>query len=290
MWITRPCEDNDPVPQWHYLAQSAGATFLHLPCIEWQQQLPSPTETTQWLEAFTKALASKPNPWLVFTSPTAVHFFIDWLSTHQISPTQLQSCLIAVVGPGTAQALESYGLHPALIATPHHTQGLLESLQQTSIAVGTSFFWPRSALAPSTLSQQLQTWGFNCHSLVLYEPQTSPLTEALKTQLCSLVKAQQPTCILFFSPSAVSAFQQLWETWQTQAQFDDRSLTDRSWPSSSVPLWFGSIGPSTTQALEKWKAQPIIEATPHTPEGLLHALDAFALSWRQKASGFSPLT
>jgi len=75
----------------------------------------------------TAALARKP-AWTAFTSPNGPQVFFDLLAQARQDLRTLAGVKFAAVGPGTAKALEKYGLYADLVPSAHDTAALGRAL------------------------------------------------------------------------------------------------------------------------------------------------------------------
>src|SRR5262249_31522560 len=67
--------------------------------------------------------------WVVFTSSNGVHSFMDQLRQSGQDVRALAHLNIAAIGPHTAAALASYGLHANLVPADYHSEGLAKELK-----------------------------------------------------------------------------------------------------------------------------------------------------------------
>ena len=72
--------------------------------------------------------------WLVFTSPTGAEIFLRGLMDSGRDVRALGSMKIAVIGPGTAEALAPFGLRADLVPAEHVAEGLLATLTAAGLA------------------------------------------------------------------------------------------------------------------------------------------------------------
>ena len=66
---------------------------------------------------------------ITFTSPSAVHNFVDIVRNHELDPLNLPGTpLFACIGPVTKKAAEEMGFCDPVVANEHTTTGLIEAL------------------------------------------------------------------------------------------------------------------------------------------------------------------
>jgi len=68
--------------------------------------------------------------WLIFTSPNGVETFFSWLISQGKDARYLQGIKIGSIGPGTAKALQNYGIIPDIVPREYSTEGLIEELKK----------------------------------------------------------------------------------------------------------------------------------------------------------------
>ena len=188
---------------------------------------------------------------IAFTSPNAVTYFLNTFLSHYHDIRQLGSIPIAVLGPGTQQALATYHLAPALMPSTYTTEALAHALI-AQFPPGTRILLPRSNLATDTLPQLTTQANLHVDSWTIYH---------------TLKETHIPQPIL-------DDFQLHGAHWITFTS----SSTVRHWfelhlspPPHAIPR-IASIGPITTATLREYGATPHLEATPHTIPGLIQAL------------------
>ncbi|MDP2989031.1 MAG: bifunctional uroporphyrinogen-III C-methyltransferase/uroporphyrinogen-III synthase, partial [Kiritimatiellota bacterium] len=104
--------------------------------------------------------------WMVLTSPSSVHVMMNLLRDAGLDLRGLPKILAA--GPGTAEALKSYGIMADMI--PKHNfgvEGLIESAKR-AVSVGTAILRLRSQLAGPSLAEALTAAGCRVTDCVLY--------------------------------------------------------------------------------------------------------------------------
>ncbi len=69
--------------------------------------------------------------WIVFSSANGVNAFCQRLAHLGLDGRALKNCEFAAIGPGTADALTGFHLHPDLVPTEHRAEALAEALIAT---------------------------------------------------------------------------------------------------------------------------------------------------------------
>jgi len=133
-----------------------GGVPISLPLI---QMIPDPAclPTLKAMRAF---------DWLVLTSPSSVHAIMNLLRDAGLDLRGMPKILVA--GPGTAEALKSYGIMADMI--PGHNfgaEGLVEIVKR-AVPAGATILRLRSQLAGPCLAETLTAAGYHVTDCVLY--------------------------------------------------------------------------------------------------------------------------
>jgi uroporphyrinogen III methyltransferase/synthase len=176
---------------------------------------------------------------LVLTSPNAVEALL--LRAHDARA--LAGPMIAVIGPGTAEALRARGILADIV--PERAVG--ESLAQDLAALGLRrALVARAEQARDLVPDALRAAGTEVDVIALYRTVAEPLPEAARAA------ALRADWLTFASASAVRFFH------AAAGTLDGPRLA--------------SIGPVTSAALRELGHEPDLEAADHTPDGLVAAL------------------
>lgn len=98
--------------------------------------------------------------WLVFTSRNGVHFFFKRLLESGGSVEALAGLYICAVGPGTADALDHYGLKADLLPKRFSAEGLVEAFTEPGRPLrDTSFLFPRAEAARDIFPAKVRELG-----------------------------------------------------------------------------------------------------------------------------------
>jgi uroporphyrinogen III methyltransferase/synthase len=176
---------------------------------------------------------------LVLTSPNGV----DELFRHVRDARALAGPTIAVVGPGTAAALRARGVEPDVVPQRAVGEGLVEAL------AGRRFrraLVARAQDARDVVPDALRAAGTEVDVVALYRTMPEPLADDARA---AVLGADWAT---FTSASSVRFFR------DAAGTLDGPRIA--------------SIGPVTSAALRELGCEPDLEASDHTPEGLVAAL------------------
>jgi uroporphyrinogen-III synthase len=142
--------------------------------------------------------------WLVVTSANGVRHLAALLGSETGSPRLPAALRVAVVGPGTAAALNAeLAREPDLVADPPTGEGLAASFRARGLAAGTRVLRVRGDLAPPAVEAALRGLGAEVDPLTVYRTVTVP--PAPEAQ--AAVTAGEVDAVTFFSPSAIHAFE-----------------------------------------------------------------------------------
>jgi uroporphyrinogen III methyltransferase/synthase len=182
---------------------------------------------------------------LCVTSPTGA----DRLFDHLRDARDLAGLTVAAIGPGTARALRARGVEPDVVPERAVAEGLVEALRDVPVRRA---LVARAAEGRDVLPDALRARGAEVDVVALYETVPEPLDEAARAA------ASAADYVLFTSASSVRFFA------AAGGSLDGPRLA--------------SIGPATSSELRALGAEPDLEADPHTPDGLVAALLADAVT------------
>jgi len=184
-------------------------------------------------------------PWIVFTSPNAVNYFLTQLC-RQEDLRKLGSCKFAVVGQATADELTKWHLKTDFI--PSRFDALTLTTEWPDKTAGLKVLFPCGKKAGQAIENGLKEKGCSVERLEIYE--TSPDPKA-----CEIWKQHQDAdWILFCSSSAVESFV---------------AMAPGPLPAN---LRTASIGPQTSTTLRHYHLLIHAEASEATLEALTKSL------------------
>jgi uroporphyrinogen III methyltransferase/synthase len=181
--------------------------------------------------------------WIVLTSPNSAQRFADCLRDAR----DLGTARVAVIGPGTAEALARSHITADLMPERFVAEGLLEAL--TAGAAPGRALLPRAAVARDVLPDGLRANGWEVDIVEAYR--TRPVTPTAE-QRASVAGADVVT---FTSSSTVTNFVE-------------------SFGLDGLPPVVACIGPVTAATARDLGVEATIEADEHTIDGLVAALVA----------------
>ncbi|MCU1457332.1 MAG: uroporphyrinogen-III synthase/uroporphyrinogen-III C-methyltransferase [Actinomycetia bacterium] len=191
-----------------------------------------------------------PYEWLVFTSANGVDAFFDrGLAPAGLDARALAGVRIAVIGPGTAAALERHGLRADLVPERFVAESLLEAFPGPADS-GSRVLLARAETARDVLPRGLAERGFAVDVLPVYRTTSAePDPAAL-----AAVRAGEYDAVTFTSSSTVTNF--------------CAAVGPVATPAPLVV----SIGPVTSATAVEQGLQVGAEATEHTIDGVVDTL------------------
>jgi len=193
---------------------------------------------------------------LCLTSPVGVATLFERLGAAGRDARALAGTRVAAIGPGTAEALATYGIVADVVPERAVAEGLVEALGDLTPPVRRTLI-ARASEGREVLPDALRARGAEVDVLELYEtvaevPSPHVLSEALAADY-----------VTFTSASTVRFF--------LEAGSDGGAPPELS-PRTRVV----SIGPITSEALREHGLEPHVEASSHDIDGLVQALLADA--------------
>ncbi len=182
------------------------------------------------------------------TSPVGVDALFERLRTGGLDARAFAGVRVAAIGPGTAEALATYGIVADVIPERAVAEGLVEALSDLTPPVHRALI-ARASEGREVLPEALREQGAEVDVLALYETRA----EDAPAQL--LQEALAADYLTFTSASTV--------------RFLLRALGEQR-PSAATRI--ASIGPITSGALREHGLEPHVEASPHDIDGLVQAL------------------
>lgn len=196
--------------------------------------------------------------WVVFTSSNAVDAFVAELRRQGRDARAFGRAKIAAVGPGTAAALEGFGLVADLVPRVHKGEGLAEELAVALEGTTPRVLLPRAERARDVVPDALRRAGCEVDVVPIYKTCAPP--RPLLDGLAALLEAGEIDAVTFTSSSTVEHLCD--------------ALADRAAPLLARTR-VASIGPITTETAQKRGLRVDVTARDHTIEGLVAALEGF---------------
>lgn len=221
-----------------------GADVIEVPTIR--------IEPPKDLKAFGQlVMDSHTYDWLVFTSPNGVDRFFEMFYKLYNDARSIGGVKIAAIGPGTADKIKSYHLSVDLLPEEFVAEGLVKAFKEINVENQT-ILWVKAEETREIISNELTGLGAIVDEAIAYR--TVP--EDADNEAIQRFKNEGADVITFTSSSTVEHFLDL-----------------------KVPLPPGikiaSIGPITSDTIEKHDLKVDIEASEHTIPGLVAAIEKY---------------
>lgn len=188
--------------------REAGAEVVELPAAE-----PRLIQKEEERAALKQAvLESSHYGWAVFTSPSGVELFFEFMKEERIDIRVLGSLRFAVIGEGTRKSLETYGFYADYMPERYYAEDLGEGLaafiskeKEQGSTVSETVLLLRARKASKALTEKLKEAGIDFEERVLYDTETadvSPQAERVK----NLLSKKAFSFVTFTSASTVEGF------------------------------------------------------------------------------------
>ncbi len=206
--------------------------------------------------------------WIILTSAQSVRAVVKRSEALKRNLIQARNKLrIACVGPVTAEVVRQAGLPVEYIAERHTGAALAEELGNR--LQGVKVFLPRSDRANPDFPSALKRHGAQVTEVIAYR--TLRPTDVGQKNLGQLAEGEADA-VLFFSPSAVQHFAELYGTEQL------RALQDK--------LAIAAVGPVTANALRQAGVRRSVLAADTNAAAVVEALEKhFAGTVKQASAG-----
>jgi len=185
--------------------------------------------------------------WLIFTSSNGVRFFVETARELEVDMKQFSQLKIATVGEKTAETARRNDLRIDFIPQEFTSNDLSQKMPPVN---GKKILLPRSAIGKPDLAIHLEEKGAIVTEMPIY---TTVIQKIPMEEFWKLVQTNQILCLTFTSPSTVEGFIENCEE-KTEQLF-------------SLPVC--SIGPTTTEAVQKYGFTKIYTADVHTTDGMI---------------------
>jgi uroporphyrinogen III methyltransferase/synthase len=244
-----------------YALEALGAEVLVLPTVEF-----APPEDWRELDNALRRLSGFDA--ILFLSRNAVRYIFKRRRELGITcePLQSSKCMIAAVGPGTAQAITSEGLRVDYVAKNQTGDALVRELGDH--LAGKQVLLPRSNRGDDRLSKALRAAGAYVTEVVAYR---TTVPETIEPSLLARLRSGEVDALIFASPSAFHIFS------DCVGADEVASLSGR--------VQFAAIGPTTAAAIRSAGAQVEIEATEPSASCLANCI---AMYYQRQAAKLRP--
>jgi uroporphyrinogen III methyltransferase / synthase len=227
-----------------------GAEVIEAPAIKI-----APLVDTEPVEAMVRALADAHYDVVCLTSPNGAHLLMDALARAGLDARALAGKMLAVIGPGTGQALARRGLRADVVPERSIAEALAARLVERGIS-GKRVLIARAVEARDVLPDTLREAGADVDVVPLYETVREQLGDERREAIA------RAAYVTFTSSSTV------------------RNFVEALGGPARLPLGarIVSIGPVTSETARQLGLEVHMEAERHDIDGLVDALVRDALA------------
>jgi len=209
------------------------------------------TQTSRFLRTLAKIAGFD---WVIFTSCNSVTIFFEALQRLEKDGRTFSSARIAAIGSETAARLGEFGIKADFVPTVFTSKELGRQLIAYANLRNKKVLLFRSELAPTELVELLKQAGAEIENVPVY---TTVIEKSECGWLAERISRGQVDWLTFASPSSVRGF------------FEQ--VSGEAVNSSGIKV--ASIGPVTSEELKNFGVRVDVEATEHTIDGLLAAIE-----------------
>jgi uroporphyrinogen III methyltransferase/synthase len=210
-----------------------------------------------WEELDSAINAVETYDWIIFTSANAIKFFMERLRALNKDLRMLKGVNICVVGPKTAEALESYGLKADLIPSEFKAEGVLAALGNEKVK-GRKFLIPRAKKARELIPDKLREKGADVTVATTYE-NVRPASDV--DRIKKLFEEKKISVVTFTSSSTVHNFVEI--------------LGQKGYKTLLEGVSIACIGPVTAKTAAEYGMKTDIMPKDYTIPALVEAMVEF---------------
>jgi uroporphyrinogen III methyltransferase/synthase len=193
---------------------------------------------------------------VIFTSPNGVEFFFDALAKLNKDARIFGPVKIAAIGSQTTRKLAGFGIKADFVPGQFTSKDLARGLIESTSLTGRKVLLLRSRIAGDELPRLLRAGGAEVDDVPVYTSEKNLCDLKVVTELLA---AKGIDWITFTSPFATTSFFE-----QIPVDF-----------AKSSGAKCASIGPVTSKRLVELGVKIDVEATEHTIDGLLGAIEQY---------------
>ena len=227
------------------LLAEQGAEPIELPTVEI-----APVEDPSELDSCVADMGSF--AWVVFTSTNGVDAVFERLNAQGLDARALGAAKVAAVGPATASALATRGIHADFVPDTFTSEAIADGFQSHDVQ-GARMLLPHADIAPEGLAEGLRAQGADVREVVAYR---TLVPEGAAEKARGLLASGTIDIATFTSSSTVRNLVALLDG-------DIAALNN---------VRIASIGPVTSSTARELGLSVSIEAAEHTVPGLVQAL------------------
>jgi len=191
--------------------------------------------------------------WLILTSVNGVEAFFNQLIAAGYDARRLANIKVCTIGPATAQKMKDYGIRPDLVPERYVSESVLDAFKKGGKVLKKRILLARSDISRKDLPVGLSEMGAEVDDVVSYR---TVRDESGKDQAVRAIEADEVDWVTFTSSSTVRNFLGI---------IGLEKLTGKK-------LKIASIGPITSDTIEKAGFRVDVEAEEYTIDGLVEGI------------------
>jgi uroporphyrinogen III methyltransferase/synthase len=227
-----------------------GATTIEFPTID-------VVPPASWEELDKAIQTIETYDWIIFTSANAIRFFMERLRALNKDLRMLHGVMICVVGPKTAEALESYGVRADLVPSEFKAEGVVSALGGVNVK-GQKILIPRAKVAREIIPDKLREQGADVTVATAYE-NVRPSADV--DRIKRLLQERKISALTFTSSSTVHNFVEI--------------LGPKGYKNLIEGVAVACIGPVTAKTAEEYGMKTDIMPKEYTIPALVDAMVEF---------------
>jgi uroporphyrinogen III methyltransferase/synthase len=203
--------------------------------------------------------------YLIFTSPNGVNLFMKALFEAKLDSRALHALSIAAIGPGTAEALGTFGLVADLMPCRYVAEGLVKLFEDLPLG---PVLLPRAKEAREALVLGLSNLGFEIDLIPLYETLIADWSGFENLSFIGYNKQ-------LTGDQKTSFYQRPLDLATLTSASTAQGLSNYIGPENRPLVKVASIGPITTKAAQELGFKVVAEAKSATIDSLVAAVTEF---------------
>lgn len=213
--------------------------------------------------------------WILFASANAVDAFIARAEAVGIGKEELDNTSIAVIGPGTAYALEEHGYRPAFCPSSFIAETLVSEFPEYPNMSGVRLLWPRTNVGRTYVIDKFKEAGAMIDVVESYRTSLPPNEQDIADRLTTLLAKGVIDVITLASAQSARNLSSIITT-GLQKKLGDKNINVpiglEAVRNALSGVMVATIGPETSEAARKNLGKVDVEAEEYTIDGLVRAV------------------
>lgn len=213
--------------------------------------------------------------WVLFASANAVDAFMARAAAVGIGREELDNARIAVIGPGTAQALVERDLAPDFCPSSFIAETLVSEFPGYPDIAGLRILWPRTNVGRTYVLDKFKEAGASIEVVESYRTSLPPNEQDIADRLTTLLSKSVIDVITLASAQSARNLSTIISTGLNKKLGDkniDAPIGLEAIRNALSGVVVATIGPETSQAARKHLGKVDVEAEQFTIDGLVRAI------------------